>query len=272
MAIATTKEHRLGTSATWARPHILVCDGDQNIAAHLGRWLERAGITYDWAHSVRRARQWLDRYEYDALTLNLLLPDQDGISFMHELRSTGHRLPVLGLSIRGLARRQGLALPLGHTADWLDTASEQARLIFAVKTAVQTMPAFHPRILQVQTDAYAAELTARSLEDCAELTQARTLAELRHRLAGDAFDLVLVNPDLPDDPEGRAISVVRTGCPGTPVVLHSTYRIMDDADDARAAGPVGTAAGLVETIRGFANVDRTPLIVSDKAVRNAGVR
>ncbi|MGA7800456.1 MAG: response regulator [Gammaproteobacteria bacterium] len=262
----------MGTSAAWGPPHILVCDGDQHVAGHLGRWLERAGITYDWAHSVRRARQWLDRYDYDALTVNLLLPDQDGISFMHELHSTGRGLPVLGLSIRGISRRQGLALPLGQTADWLDTASEQARLIFAVKTAVHTMPAFRPHILQVQTDAYAAELTARSLRDCADLTQARTLADLRGRLLRGSFDLILINPDLPDDPEGQAVPMVRAASSDTPVILHSTYRIMDDADDARAAGPVGTAAGLVETIRCFASVDRTPLVAYGKAFRSAGVR
>lgn len=248
------------TNATWVRPHILICDGDQNIAGHLGRWLERAGISCDWAHSVRRARQWIDRYNYDALTLNLLLPDQDAISFMHELRSTGHHLPLLGVSIRGIARREGLALPLGKTADWLDAASEQARLIFAVKTAVHTMPTFRPRILQVQPDAYAAELTARSLQDCATLTRAKTLADLRRKLARCSFDLILINPDLPDDPEGRAVPVVLAGCPDTPVVLHSTYRIMDDADDARAPGPVGTAAGLVETIRCVASAHRMPLI------------
>ncbi|HKK13796.1 MAG TPA: response regulator [Gammaproteobacteria bacterium] len=232
--------------------HILVCEGNQSVSRRLGRWLERAGIHYDWAPNVSRARQWLDRHDYDALTVNLVMPDQGGLSFVHELRSAGHPIPVLGLTIREISRRQGLPLPVGSAADWLDAATEQARVIFALKVASREVPGYRPRVLNVQSDAYAAEVIAHGLADCAEVVHATSLAQLQRRLLTASFDLVVLNPDLPDDPDGRAPAMVAALRPCLPMILHATYRIMDDADDARAVGPAGTAAGLVETIRCFA--------------------
>lgn len=73
--------------------------------ADLGNWLLRAltqgGFLPDYAPDIRSARALLATTRYDAIVLDLRLPDTHGLVWLRELRESGDSTPVLILTAQG---------------------------------------------------------------------------------------------------------------------------------------------------------------------------
>ncbi|WP_417725415.1 response regulator transcription factor [Salipiger sp.] len=76
---------------------LLVEDAEDLAEATQGR-LARAGIACDLAMTLAEARACIDVQKYDALVLDINLPDGSGTALLRELRNAGRREPVLMLT------------------------------------------------------------------------------------------------------------------------------------------------------------------------------
>lgn len=233
------------------RPRILVCEHDPKLRTRLSESLERAGFWADAARSAREALKKLATRQYTAMTLNLLLADQDALSLTRELRVLGLQLPILVISVCAEARRGPPLAPHRDIAservegaahpepDWVRKAADQARAIFAVKTACQRLRGFRPRILHVEADRFSAGLVKAALCSSVDLVQARHAQELDHALDEPCFDLALLNPGL-GDLDGEAIlHRVAALCPQTPIVVRAHHALYSDGCDIRVEGQGG---------------------------------
>ena len=75
--------------------HVLVIEDDAMVARVVARALESAGYTGD---ATARANDGLTRAStgsYDAILLDLELPDRDGLDVLRELRGSGLTTPIL---------------------------------------------------------------------------------------------------------------------------------------------------------------------------------
>jgi two-component system OmpR family response regulator len=80
---------------------VLVVEDEPELAAKLARALEAAGYAVDPAHDGKQA-DFLGRTEpYDAVVLDLGLPQLDGVSVLRGWREDGVAVPVLVLTARG---------------------------------------------------------------------------------------------------------------------------------------------------------------------------
>lgn len=79
---------------------LLIVEDEDHIQAFLQRALTEAGYAVDVAPDGKAAEILAAANTYDALVIDLGLPDQDGISLIMRLRQTGVRAPVLILSAR----------------------------------------------------------------------------------------------------------------------------------------------------------------------------
>lgn len=79
---------------------ILIVEDDRQIAENLYDYLEGSGHECDYAHTLVEGRRLLAGNGWDALLLDLNLPDGDGLQLLHELRARGDDLPVLVLTAR----------------------------------------------------------------------------------------------------------------------------------------------------------------------------
>ncbi len=70
---------------------ILICEDDPDVARLLCLLLEREGYRTDVAYDADQAKRLLRERSYAAMTLDLMLPGQDGISLIRELRQAGGR-------------------------------------------------------------------------------------------------------------------------------------------------------------------------------------
>lgn len=83
-----------------ARMRILVVEDNAGIAAGLQANLEQRRYAVDVCTTVAEAWHALEMERFDAVLLDLGLPDGDGISLLTRLRREWRRLPVLILSAR----------------------------------------------------------------------------------------------------------------------------------------------------------------------------
>lgn len=80
--------------------HVLLVEDDSLIAQGLLTGLELQGFTLNHMTHAAAAEQALQLGHFDAMILDLGLPDEDGLQLLTRIRSQGKDLPVLILSAR----------------------------------------------------------------------------------------------------------------------------------------------------------------------------
>ena len=81
---------------------LLLIDDDARLSSMVGDYLGQAGFEVETAGSLTAGRALLAAASYDALVLDLMLPDGDGLELCRELRSSARtrQLPLLMLTAR----------------------------------------------------------------------------------------------------------------------------------------------------------------------------
>jgi DNA-binding response OmpR family regulator len=109
---------------------ILMIDDDDRLAAMVSDYLGGAGFRLTLAGTARDGEGWLKRESFDAIILDLMLPDADGLDLCRRLRATSD-VPILMLTARGEPMDRVVGLEVGAD-DYLGKPFEprelQARL------------------------------------------------------------------------------------------------------------------------------------------------
>ena len=95
--------------------HVLMIDDDARLTAMVRDYLQASGFVVSVAGDLARGRAALQRESFDALILDLMLPDGDGLDLTRELRADPRcrSLPLLMLTARGEPMDRILGLELG---------------------------------------------------------------------------------------------------------------------------------------------------------------
>lgn len=116
---------------------LLICEDDEDQSDYLNVLLESAGFVVDVANTVAEAKKYLAEYDYQVLLLDLILPDQDGIAFIRELRAdkkTEH-LHIIVLSVIAQTGRSLLHGDALAVLDWLDKPVDFQKLLASINRA-----------------------------------------------------------------------------------------------------------------------------------------
>lgn len=92
---------------------LLLVEDNYPLADVICRALQQDGYVVDWAKNRSEADSWLLCQDYDAVILDLGLPDGDGTDVLRRLRASGKRVPVLVLSAREAVDERVRLLDLG---------------------------------------------------------------------------------------------------------------------------------------------------------------
>ena len=172
---------------------LLLIDDDARLAAMVGGYLRGHGFEVDHAASLGAGREHLAREPYDALLLDLMLPDGDGLELTRELRADPRlrRLPLLMLTARGEPMDRVVGLELGAD-DYLPKPFEPRELLARIKALLR----------RASPEAEAAELLRFGrLEIDVDARQARLDSQVCE-LTSHQFELLLVLARSP----GRVLS------------------------------------------------------------------
>ncbi len=80
--------------------YILVIEDNPDLVANLYDFLEPRGYVVDAAYDARSGLRFARDNDYDAVILDLMLPDMDGLEVCTRLRDAGCDIPVLMLTAR----------------------------------------------------------------------------------------------------------------------------------------------------------------------------
>jgi DNA-binding response OmpR family regulator len=118
--------------------HLLLIDDDLRLTDMVSGYLRNNGYTVDMAGSLAAARERVRQTAYDALVLDLMLPDGDGLDFTRELRSQPRtrRVPLLMLTARGEPMDRIVGLEIGAD-DYLPKPFEPRELLARVKALLR---------------------------------------------------------------------------------------------------------------------------------------
>jgi two-component system phosphate regulon response regulator OmpR len=114
---------------------ILVVEDDPRLAEMLSEYLGQAGFRITIAPLGATALRRLGESEYDAVVLDLMLPDMDGLSVCRQLRTKADT-PVLMLTARGDAIDRIVGLELGAD-DYLPKPFEPRELLARLRAILR---------------------------------------------------------------------------------------------------------------------------------------
>jgi PAS domain S-box-containing protein len=182
------------------QPRILVCEDDAEAADVLKRMIETEGCLVDSVGTIREAQALARSGRYDALVLDLHLPDARGLEAVRVLRADASTrgLPVIVVSAFARDGREDPAAIALDVIDWLDKPVDHRRLLDAVKIAIGRSSAARPTLLHIDDDPDMLEVTATALADQGRMLRATTVAEARQVLATQTPDIVILDLSLPD--------------------------------------------------------------------------
>ncbi len=92
---------------------VLLVDDDQELCSLLTDWLSQDGFAITPVHDTASAAEYLQQQQPEAVILDVMLPDGNGLEFLRLLRTQYKELPVLMLSARGEPTDRILGLELG---------------------------------------------------------------------------------------------------------------------------------------------------------------
>jgi two-component system phosphate regulon response regulator OmpR len=117
---------------------LLMIDDDARLSAMVGDYLQGAGYQVEVAGSLAAGRERLAAGSFDALLLDLMLPDGDGLDLCRELRGDPRtrKLPLLMLTARGEPMDRIVGLELGAD-DYLPKPFEPRELLARVKALLR---------------------------------------------------------------------------------------------------------------------------------------
>ena len=140
---------------------ILLIEDDERLAAMLGEYLGEAGYKVAIAPAGASGMQMIERQPFDALVLDLMLPDMDGLEVCRKVRAR-HELPILMLTARGDAADRIVGLEIGAD-DYLPKPFEPRELLARLRAILRRgsatgKKALHFGRLEIDRDAHRVRL------------------------------------------------------------------------------------------------------------------
>lgn len=150
-----------GSVATWILGHIvltsgrlivvyvrvLVVDDEVRTAALLRRGLAEEGYAVDVAEDAAEAMWRAAEFRYDAVVLDVLLPEMDGFEVCRAFRASGCWAPVLMLTARGAVEDRVRGLDAGAD-DYLTKPFSFSELTARLRALMRRGSAERPAVLQ----------------------------------------------------------------------------------------------------------------------------
>jgi DNA-binding response OmpR family regulator len=167
---------------------ILVVDDDKHLAQAVKRGLEAEGFAVDVAFDGVEGEWLAAENPYDAMVLDVMLPERNGYEVCSRLRDAGNGTPILMLTAKNAVDDEARALDTGAD-DYLAKPFSYVVLMARLRALLRRGREYRPTVLQagdLRLDPAAHEV--RRGEDPVELTPRQfSLLEFLMRRAGEVL-------------------------------------------------------------------------------------
>ena len=122
--------------------HILVIDDDLRLRGLLQRYLQENGYAVSVARDAENARKFLRYYKFELLIVDVMMPNETGIEFLHKLRQESN-VPAIVLTAMGETSDRILGLESGAD-DYLSKPFEPKELLLRMNNILRRVPKENP--------------------------------------------------------------------------------------------------------------------------------
>lgn len=162
--------------------HVLLVEDDELVGDGIVSGLRVLGLTVDWVQTRAAAETALTLIDFDAVVLDLGLPDGDGMSLLRYWRRQGRNTPVLILTARDAVPDRVAGLEAGAD-DYLPKPFDLSELVARLRSMVRRAAGrsshiiehgplrFDPITLTVTVDEQEIQLSQRELSILQALLQ-----------------------------------------------------------------------------------------------------
>ena len=120
-------------------PRILLIEDDARLAGLVTEYLGEAGFVVATAATGRAGLDRIGGEPYDAVVLDLMLPDIDGLEVCRQLRAASSEVPVLMLTARGDTMDRVVGLEMGAD-DYMPKPFEPRELLARLRAILRRRP------------------------------------------------------------------------------------------------------------------------------------
>lgn len=204
---------------------VLYIESDENLRRSFTRSLVRRGLTVDAAATRGEALSLSDKKSYPVIVADLVLPETDGVSLVHELRSRqpdASFIITTGCDVEyradgGLEDSVACYLRKPWSELQLTNALENARESYRMRRS-SAMPPYSPAyaVLLVEDDPHDARELVSQLElggVCNDIKHCTTVAHAVSLMRNRQFDAVLLGGDLLGSEARTAIEQLHAAAP-----------------------------------------------------------
>lgn len=195
------------------RPVVLIVDDSLTVRMDLQAAIEAAGMDAKGCATVAEARDTLSKSPVDLIVLDVLLPDQDGIEFLKELRAAQStwEIPVMLLSSETEVRDRVRGLSMGAN-EYIGKPYDVRQVVLRARGLLEgkrpaTPAPDHATILVVDDSTTFREALREALQNAGyEVLTAQTCAEGLQLAGLECPHALIVDEGLPD---GSGSSLIR---------------------------------------------------------------
>ncbi|MFP3342053.1 response regulator [Halomonas sp. SIMBA_159] len=211
---------------------VLVIEDDPSVVRVLYETLSQAGYEVDSALNGAMALKKLTNQRYDAITVDIGLPDMSGFDVIHALREQRASKHTPVLVVTGRVERGKVALE-GHLEDiaWLAKPIQTQHLLALLGEQIL---AHQERLtlLHIEDDPDLHAVIRAMLSEHAECEHAVSVAMARRLLSYRRYDAIILDIGLPDGEGWELLEQIRHAHPRARVIILSGQSI-SEADQHR---------------------------------------
>ena len=116
---------------------ILLAEDEKSLSRAIVALLEKNNYSADAVYNGRDALKYLSAENYDAVILDIMMPEMDGLTVLHKIRENGNRIPVLMLTAKSEVEDKVLGLDTGAN-DYLTKPFATAELLARLRAMTRT--------------------------------------------------------------------------------------------------------------------------------------
>ena len=202
--------------------YALICEDDFTTASCIKSMLKQLGYQTDIALTAKETLELLENKEYDLMTLDIILPDKNGIDLLKEIKNNEKTkdLPIIVIS----AAEHECSEIDNQIIYWLEKSFDFKMFGETVKKIVKNKNSNKLKILHLEDDEDVLNVTALTLNDIAVVTKANSLKKAKEVIKEDVFDIIILDYKLNDGTCDEIIDDIKsTPNKDSKLILFSAY-------------------------------------------------